>query len=315
MSISAIVGVPFDCTGRFAGCERLPAALRAAGLVERLGVRDAGNLQVVIADPRRDPDTGIVGFRDQVAASGVIREGVGAMLQQGERPLLLGGDCPLLIGALAAARRHAGRVGLAFVDGHLDFYGGESSPTGEAADMELAVLSGIGPEELTGPEGDPPLVAPGDVVVLGARDAETAASEGSPDPRRLAPEMEVYEPEKIRETGARQLGEDVAETLARNTTAFWLHLDLDVLDAEELPAVDYPQPGGITWEELTELALPLAASPALLGADVTILNPTLDPDGRHVARAADLLVDLFGGSERTPATGGGRSRDAKKERS
>ena len=181
--------------------------------------------------------------------------------------------------------------------------------------MELAVLSGIGPEELTGPEGDPPLIAPRVVVVLGARDEQTAASEGAPDPRQLVPEMEVHEPEKIRETGARQLGEDVVETLARNTDAFWLHLDLDVLDAEELPAVDYPQPGGITWAELTELALPLAASPALLGADVTILNPTLDPDGHHVARAADLLVDLFGGRGSTPAPGEALSRDGKKERS
>ena len=74
-NVSTVVGVPYDCTGRFAGCERLPAALRATGIVERLGVRDVGNLQVAIADPRRDPATGIVGFRDQVAASAVIRTG------------------------------------------------------------------------------------------------------------------------------------------------------------------------------------------------------------------------------------------------
>jgi len=106
--------------------------------------------------------------------------------------------------------------------------------------------------------------------------------------------MQVYEPEEIRETGARELGERVAETLTAHTDALRLHLDLDVLDAEELPAVDYPQPGGLTWEELTDLARPLAASPALLGADVTILNPTLDPDNRYTERAADLLVEIFG---------------------
>lgn len=312
-NVSAVVGVPFDCTGRFAGCERLPAALRAAGLVERLGVRDVGNLQVVVADPRRNPATGIVGFRDQVAASGVIREGVGALLEQGERPLLLGGDCPLLIGAIAAARRWAGRVGLAFVDGHLDFYDGQSSPTGEAADMELAILFGVGPKELTDLSGDSPLVAAEDAVVLGARDADTAHSDGAPDPTRLAPGMKVYEPGQIREAGAGKLGENISETLARNTDAFWLHLDLDVLDGEALPAVDYPQPGGLSWDELAELTRPLASSPHLLGADVTILNPTLDPDGRHVARATDLLVDLFGGP--APTTGERFSRGDTGEKS
>jgi len=291
--VDAVVGVPFDCTGRFAGCERLPAALRATGLVERLGARDAGNLQVVIADPRRDPGTGIIGFGDQVAAAGVILEGVGGLLEAGERPLLLGGDCPLLIGAVAAARRHAGRVGLAFVDGHLDFYDGESSPTGEAADIELAVLRGIGPDELTRLAGDPPLVAAEDIAVLGARDAEAALADGAPDPVRLSPETRIYEPKEIRQTGVRELGERVAEDLAARAGALWLHLDLDVLDAEELPAVDYPQPGGLTWEELTDLARPIAASPALLGADVTILNPTLGPDNRYAERAADLLVELF----------------------
>jgi arginase len=293
-SLDTVVGVPIDCTGRFAGCERLPAALRATGLVERLGARDAGNLQVTVADPRRDPATGIVGFDDVVAASAVVRDGLLDLLRAGERPLVLGGCCTLLIGALAAAREGAGRAGLAFVDGHLDFYDGGSSPTGEAADMELAVLCGIGPEELTGLSGDAPLVGAEDVVVLGARDAREAAADGAPDPRLLVPEMQLYEPEDIRGTGPREIGERVAERLAGNAGAFWLHLDLDVLDAEELPAVDYPQPGGLAWEELMELAFPLAASPALLGADVTILNPTLDPDGRYAQRAADLLLGLFG---------------------
>lgn len=44
-----------------------------------------------------------------------------------------------------------GRVGLWFVDGHADFLDGWSSPTGEAADMELAILTGAGLECSTDP--------------------------------------------------------------------------------------------------------------------------------------------------------------------
>jgi arginase len=76
-----------------------------------------------------------------VAASRAIDTHVRNLLARGEHPLVLGGGT-LLIGVFAALREHYGRVGLAFVDGHLDFYDGRSSPTGEAADMELAILLG-----------------------------------------------------------------------------------------------------------------------------------------------------------------------------
>jgi arginase len=38
----AILDAPLDCSGAGRGEERAPAALRAGGVVERLGARDAG---------------------------------------------------------------------------------------------------------------------------------------------------------------------------------------------------------------------------------------------------------------------------------
>ena len=67
---------------------------------------------------------------------------------------------------------------------------------------------------------------------------------------------------------------------------WWFHLDLDVLSTEALPAVDYPQDGGLGWKELaavTETALD--AGP--VGWDVTIYNPDMDPqrtDARRIVR-------------------------------
>ncbi|MGX6448619.1 hypothetical protein ACVU7I_11210 [Patulibacter sp. S7RM1-6] len=42
--LDCIVAAPYDCSGRFVGCERMPAALRAAGLVDAVGLEDRGNL-------------------------------------------------------------------------------------------------------------------------------------------------------------------------------------------------------------------------------------------------------------------------------
>ncbi len=60
---------------------------------------------------------------------------------------------------------------------------------------------------------------------------------------------------------------------------FWIHLDADVLDPSIMPAVDCPEPGGLTAEELTTLLARLVRSPRFAGMDVTILDPDLDPDG------------------------------------
>jgi arginase len=63
-----------------------------------------------------------------------------------------------------------------------------------------------------------------------------------------------------------------------------LHVDLDVVDPVALPAVSYPQPGGLDWDQLTNVVTPLARSPRLLGVSVADFRPDLDPTGEHAAR-------------------------------
>jgi arginase len=139
-----ILGAPIDCSGCSRGEERGPSALRAAGLSERLRLSDRGDVEAAIRDPTRDPETGVIGFAHLRAASGAIKAGVASILGREARPLVIGGCCSLLPGAIAGAREAVGPTALAFVDGHLDFYDGNTSDTGEAADMDLAILTGWG---------------------------------------------------------------------------------------------------------------------------------------------------------------------------
>jgi arginase len=202
----------------------------------------------------------------------------------------------LLIGVATALKQHWGRVGLAFVDGRLDFYDGASSPTGEAADMDLAIVTGHGPAglvDLAGP-GGAPLIDPADVFVLGYRDGEQAASYGAANPKIVAPKMVCYDVEVLRLYGCGALGLSVEERFRFDPGRFWLHLDLDVLDEMVMPAVDYRMPGGLTWDEAAALLRPLAQSPNLIGMDVTSLNPNPDPTGQHARRTVELLADILG---------------------
>lgn len=286
----AIVDAPIDCSGTGRGEERAPAALRAAGLIERLRARDAGEADARIRDTRRDPETGVVGAVEVRRASMAIAARVREVLGAGERPLVVGGDCTLLLGVFQAL---PGGSGLWFVDGHADFFDGHSSPTGEAADMELAILTGHAAPGLLEPDG--PLLEPAAVVLLGHRPAELhpdVARENA----RLDPAIHALTAVEVRERGAARVGADAAARLGGGPA--WLHLDLDVLDEGVLPAVSYPQPLGLDWDDLVGLARPLVAAPKLLGVSVADFNPDRDAGGAHAATVVQALESLSEGRAR-----------------
>ncbi len=78
---------------------------------------------------------------------------------------------------------------------------------------------------------------------------------------------------------------------------WWLHVDLDVLSSEALPAVDYRQDGGLSWSDLTALTRSAISAGGCLGATVTIFNPDLDPDGRYALAIVEFIGGLADGLE------------------
>ncbi|WP_433393374.1 arginase family protein [Micromonospora sp. KLBMP9576] len=279
----SVLDAPLDSSGRGRGEHRAPAALRAAGLLGRVGAADAGTVDALITDPTRDPETGVVGV-DRVRNAGrAIAARITALVGAGRHPLVLGGDCAILPGILQGLP--AG-FDLWFLDAHLDFEDGRSSPTGEAADMDLSIVTDHGPAGVLDREG--PLVDPDQVHVLGHRPLDPARSDGR-EAARIDPAVRLVPATRLRGADATTEGRQ----LAVGTTPAWLHLDLDVLDPLVLPAVSYPEPGGLDWADLTALARPLVGSGRLLGMSVTDFNADEDPDGRHAERIAQVLADLL----------------------
>jgi arginase len=286
-----VIGVPIDSVGRSGGTEHAPRAMREAGVVDLLGARDAGDLDVHIRDERRDPETGVVGSGDVLAMTAAVRAAVRETDAAGERPFVLGGCCSLVPGALAGVRDVSGTLGVANVDGHVDVYDGGSSPTGEAADMPIGVALGREPAAWVEASGGPS-TRPDLVIALGARDPEEREDIAALMAGELAG-VEAVSPEELREDGLEAVAERSAERLAERAGRFWLHLDVDVLDQAVMPATDYLMPGGLGWEELATLLKPLAASPALAGVSLGCVNPETDPDGSCVWHTTTLLAAVF----------------------
>src|SRR5262249_18303065 len=77
-----------------------------------------------------------------------------------------------------------------------------------------------------------------------------------------------------------------------NVRGFWIHLDVDVLNPNVMRAVDSPEPGGPTLDELVELLAPLVRHPLAVGLDLSIYDPALDADRSGARQLVGLLEKL-----------------------
>lgn len=271
----AIIGVPIDSVGRSGGTEGSPRALRELGLLGALGGADRGDLDVSVRGEERDPETGLLGSADVLATTAAIRAAVDEAIGEGATPFLAGGCCAELPGALAGARDRLGEVGLIHLDGHQDLYDGETSPTGEAADMPISVALGRGPAAWVEAAGGASL-APQRTALLGYRDAAESVEYGMAQPGEVGPALGCLPLDRVRELGPSAAAEAAIASLGEETP-FWLHFDVDVLDEAAFPATDYLMPDGMTWEELGAILPPLLSAPHLIGASIACYNPEKDP--------------------------------------
>lgn len=77
------------------------------------------------------------------------------------------------------------------------------------------------------------------------------------------------------------------EHITRHAAAWWLHIDVDVLDGQEFPAcgaaTDPAMPGGLSWTELTAITTAAIQAGGCLGWSIGVYNTDLDPT-RHAAQ-------------------------------
>ena len=293
MALVELIGVAFDGSGRSNGQARAPAELRSAGLAAAL---PAGKVGHDVTGPPADPSRGPSGFfneRALLAMSEAVDLRVGEALHEGRFPVLYGGDCAVLLGAIPALRDEAGRAGLLFIDAHEDATPLETSTTGEAANMELALLLGLStPPSKTRLAGRLPALDPQGIVMLGQRDQRYR--EKIPV-ETIADRVRLHPVDELRAQLEDLVGQSVAH-LERRTSAWWVHIDLDVLSGDEFAAcgaaTDPATPGGLTWQELTTVARIALGGRACRGLSIGVYNTDLDPKRSAAHRIVRFIGDI-----------------------
>lgn len=284
-----IIDAPSNLGLRPTGVESLPDALKEAGLIRGLDAQLVARVQPNNPyDFKRDKDTLLLNANSIRDFSIDLSYVVSQQIKQNFFPIVLGGDCSILIGIMLGLRR-MNRYGLFFIDGHSDFYQPSASPTGEVADMDLAIVTGRGPNILADIEELKPLVKDKDVVVFGYRDADEAARYGSQNV--MDSEMHLFSFYKIKELQVQLAASTAVNQLLMNKKkGFWVHLDADVLNDNVIPAVDYRMEDGLDLSELSKVLRILISSQYAVGMSITIFNPKLDVDGSIARNFVSSIV-------------------------
>ncbi len=296
----ALIGAPSSAGAFSPGTEKAPAALRAAGLVERLQgagfeVTDHGDCAPrLFADDEEHRRAR--NLTEIVAGLNDLKTRAEIAMKSGALVLVLGGECVQAIGLLTGARRYYKHINLLWFDRDADLNTPATTPSGRIDGMVVAHIIGKGAPELVRFWGEPPLVREPDVTLFGIA-------------RLDPPEQELLSRSPLRHVnasdiqakGAAASAADALNHLHVDSRQFVLHLDLDVIAQEEFPAVVVPGSGGLSYEDVRAALKEILRHKNLVGLDMAQYNPDKDPNGDGAKKLVDLLVESLSARLETPA--------------
>lgn len=294
------MGAPSSAGAYAPGQEQAPAALRSAGLPERL--TDAGLDVLDFGDVERfrwRPDARNPRARNAKAVARVARD-VGRKVcrarTDGRVALVLGGDCTVELGTVSGVLRHyggSGSVGLVYVDLDADLNTPDSTADGALDWMGVAhlldlpncvsQLAGVGPRR--------PLLRPEDILLF-APDRITPFEAGIIEAHSIVTEPLVRVAADPEGTSA-----EVVEGWGRRFDHLLVHVDVDVLDYTAFPlAENTRRTRGLDFVGLVHVLHGLLAAPNLAAITVTEVNPDhADTEGDNLrALARELAAALAG---------------------
>jgi len=296
----ALIGAPSSAAAFSPGTEKAPAALRAAGLVERM--QNAGFEVTDYGDcaPRHfaddDEHRRARNLTEIVAGLNDLKPRAEIAVKSGALVLVLGGECVQVIGLLTGARRYYKHINLLWFDRDADLNTPATTPSGRIDGMVLAHIIGKGAPELVRFWGEPPLVREPDVTLFGLARLDPPEQ----DFLARAPLRHVHAAD-IQAKGAAAAAADALNHLHADSREFVLHLDLDVIAQEEFPAVVVPGSGGLGFDDVRSALKEIVRHKNLIGLDVAQFNPDKDANGDGAKKIVDLLVESLSTRLENPA--------------
>lgn len=270
------------------GVRKLPGWLKANGLYQKLSPQKVVRVEAPLYSMKLDYESGVRNADEIINYSVQLADEIQHSLKDEYFPIVVGGDCSILIGIMLALKQ-MGKYALFFLDGHTDFMLPELSQTSGAAGMDLAIVTGHGNNKLTNMKNQKPYVVEEHVWCVGNREY----NEEYEKPIKQSA-ISYYDLNKLRTVSFEKCIDSFIKMINRQKlNGFWIHLDVDVLNDEIMPAVDSRTKDGLNYMELKEILQPLLLHPKNMGIDITILDPDLDPTAKYTKPFISSFSELL----------------------
>ena len=266
------LGLKEPAPGQEPGVNKLPAWLRNHGFHDLLQPQNIYTLAPPPYAMDLDEASGVRNVEQLITYAQQQVRLLTDLIPEYDFLVILGGDCSITIGN-ALALKQAGKFGLFYLDGHTDFMLPELSETGGAAGMDLALVTGYGHPKLTNINNQKPYIQEKHIWCVGNREY---------DPDYIAPilnsDITYFDLNRLRQTGLQKCAATFLEMVEQeNLDGYFVHLDVDVLHDDLMPAVDSREKDGLNYSELNQLLWLLLRNKKAKGLQITILDPDLDP--------------------------------------
>jgi agmatinase len=250
-----LFGAPFDSTTSFRPGSRFgPQAIREASH----GLETYSPVQDLDLTDSSFVDVGNLElpFGDPYRTLELIEKETGSILSTGAIPFLIGGEHLVTLGAFRALDQYYQDIKVIQLDAHADL-------RDEYLGTSLSHATVI---------------------------------------RRVA---EIVGIDRIKQIGVRSMDRSETELAcklasSRNEVIEWAHnspvyitCDLDILDPSVFPGTGTPEPGGITFNELSEILISLIKSVHIAAIDMVELSPMYDITGTSSVVAAKLVRECL----------------------
>lgn len=192
-------------------------------------------------------------------------------------PIVLAADCVSSLGMVKGLPHE--ELGVVWYDAHGDFNTPETTPSGFLGGMPLAALVGRGNQHLLEGIGLQP-IPESRVIISDVRDLDPEEGENL-----ATSQITVYK--------------NVNDLLTAPLPTYpvYVHLDVDIVDPEYMPALGYPAPNGPTPDEVGATLKRLAQSGKVVGLLVSLWNGDKATDDTPLQNTLKMIEAFLAGLE------------------
>jgi arginase family enzyme len=210
----------------------------------------------------------------------LLSDAVGTSLKAGARVGVLGGECTLVAGTVSGALAVEPELLLVYFDAHGDFNTVATTPSHFVGGMCLAHVCGKQVAPLLWPGVGK--LAEDHTYLVGARELDPG-------------EVGNLSRSKVHRIAFSRDEVDAPSLLsAVRRKPVWLHVDLDIVDPREIPAVALPVDGGPSLKALSEILTSVAQVADVRGIEICGYDTRKDPGAQLPGVLTEAFAGVFG---------------------